>query len=85
MTGGTRPAAPRTDAERHGTVVRAAWLYYKDALTQAEIADRLFVSRATVGRLLEQAREEGIVRFEISADHLAAFQLSEPARALRPR
>ena len=81
MTGGTRPAAPRTDAERHGTVVRAAWLYYKDALTQAEIADRLFVSRATVGRLLEEAREEGIVRFEISADHLAAFQLSENLRA----
>jgi lsr operon transcriptional repressor len=81
MTGITRPDAARTDAERHAIVVRAAWLYYKDALTQAEIADRLFVSRATVGRLLEAARAEGIVRFEISADHLAAFQLSEDLRA----
>jgi lsr operon transcriptional repressor len=61
-------------------LVRAAWLYYKDRLTQAEIADRLFVSRPTVGRLLEAARDEGIVRFEISADHLAAFDLSERVR-----
>lgn len=66
--------------DRHGIVVRAAWLYYKDGLTQAEIADRLFVSRATVGRLLDAARAEGIVRFEISTDHLSAFQLSRDLR-----
>jgi lsr operon transcriptional repressor len=77
----TRSHPARPDADHHGIVVRAAWLYYKDALTQAEIASRLFVSRATVGRLLEEARAEGIVRFEISADHLAAFQLSEDLRA----
>jgi len=81
MTDITRSHPARPDADRHGIVVRAAWLYYKDALTQAEIADRLFVSRATVGRLLEEARAEGIVRIEISADHLAAFQLSEDLRA----
>jgi lsr operon transcriptional repressor len=81
LTDITRSHPARPDADRHGIVVRAAWLYYKDALTQAEIADRLFVSRATVGRLLEEARAEGIVRIEISADHLAAFQLSEDLRA----
>lgn len=79
--GTTRPDLSHSDPDRRGIVVRAAWLYYKDGLTQAEIADRLFVSRATVGRLLEAARTEGIVRFEISADHLAAFQLSEDLRA----
>jgi lsr operon transcriptional repressor len=68
------------DHERRAVLVRAAWLYYKDQLTQAEIADRLFVSRPTVGRLLEAARDKGIVRFEISADHLAAFELSERVR-----
>lgn len=66
--------------DRNGIVVRAAWLYYKDGLTQAEIAERLFVSRATVGRLLDAARAEGIVRFEISTDHLSAFQLSRDLR-----
>ncbi|HMO10846.1 MAG TPA: sugar-binding domain-containing protein, partial [Actinotalea sp.] len=70
----------RSDVDRYPTVVRAAWLYYKDNLTQAEIAERLFVSRATVGRLLEVARDEGIVRFEISADHLSALELSARVR-----
>ena len=81
MTGRARSEGTRNDEERHGIVVRAAWLYYKDGLTQAEIGDRLFVSRATVGRLLDTARADGIVRFEISADHLSAFKLSEDLRA----
>lgn len=71
-----RSGTTGTDQDRQSILVRAAWLYYKDRLTQAAIAERLFVSRATVGRLLEAARDEGIVRFEISADHLAAFELS---------
>ena len=69
-----------SDQDRYTTVVRAAWLYYKDNLTQAEIAERLFVSRATVGRLLDLARDEGIVRFEINADHLSALELSTELR-----
>ncbi len=72
--------ADTSELDRYATVVRAAWLYYKDDLTQAEIAERLFVSRATVGRLLDLARAEGIVRFEISADHLSAFELSARVR-----
>jgi lsr operon transcriptional repressor len=71
-----RPGTASTDQDRQAILVRAAWLYYKDRLTQAEIAEQLFVSRATVGRLLDAARDEGIVRFEISADHLAALKLS---------
>jgi lsr operon transcriptional repressor len=81
MAGGPRSEVRRSGDEQHGTVVRAAWLYYKDRLTQAEIAERLFVSRATVGRLLDTARIEGIVRFEISADHLSSFRLSEDLRS----
>jgi lsr operon transcriptional repressor len=69
-------ASIASDPDRHRTVVRAAWLYYKDGLTQAQIAEQLFVSRPTVGRLLDAAREEGIVRFEINTDHLSAFELS---------
>jgi DNA-binding transcriptional regulator LsrR (DeoR family) len=43
----------------------AASLYYLEDATQAEIAERLGVSRATVSRLLSEARRNGIVRIEI--------------------
>lgn len=81
MRGSAIAEASGAGDDRYGVVVRAAWLYYKDGLTQAEIAKRLIVSRATVGRLLNTAREEGIVRFEISTDHLSAFELSKDLRA----
>lgn len=60
--------------------VRAAWLYYEDGLTQAQIATRLFVSRQTVGRLLETARQQGIVRIELDSQYLAAMRLATRLR-----
>lgn len=62
-------------------VVRAAWLYYGDDLTQAQIARRLFVSRQTVGRLLEAARRHGIVRVEVNSHFLGALKLATRLRA----
>lgn len=47
--------------------VRAAWLYYVEGLTQAEIARVLKLSRAKVIRLLAAARESGVVRIRIDA------------------
>lgn len=49
----------------------AARLYYLEDATQADIATRLGTSRATVSRLLSEARREGIVRIEVVApvDH----------------
>ena len=35
-------------------LLRVAWYYYKDELTQDEIARRLSMSRASVGRLLDR-------------------------------
>ena len=61
-------------------VVRAAWLYHGDGLTQAQVAKRLFVSRQTVGRLLEAARAQGVVRIEIDARCLAALDLANRLR-----
>ncbi|GAA0806084.1 sugar-binding transcriptional regulator [Spirilliplanes yamanashiensis] len=43
----------------------AATLYYVEDATQAEIADRLGTSRATVSRLLSEARRLGIVKIEV--------------------
>lgn len=46
-------------------MLRAAELYYYEDLTHAQIAEQLGTSRWTVGRLLERARESGIVRITI--------------------
>jgi len=46
-------------------LVRAAELYYEHDKTQDEIGSLLRVTRWKVGRLLAQAREDGIVRIEI--------------------
>lgn len=44
---------------------RAASAYYLDGLRQAEIADKLGVSRPSVSKLLAEARRIGMVRFEV--------------------
>ena len=61
-------------------LLRAAWFYYKDELTQDEIAKRLSVSRASVGRLLERARRVGLVSINLNAEYLDAFELSAELR-----
>ena len=45
--------------------VRAAELYYQENKTQDEIGALLNITRWKVGRLITQAREEGIIRIEI--------------------
>src|SRR5580698_2556850 len=61
-------------------LLRAAWFYYKDGLTQDEIAKRLSVSRASVGRMLERARRVGLVTINLNAEYLDAFELSAELR-----
>lgn len=45
--------------------LRAAQLYYMDGLSQGQIARQLSISNATVSRLLQFARDKGIVRISI--------------------
>jgi deoxyribonucleoside regulator len=45
--------------------LRAATLYYLDGLTQAEVANRLGVSRPTAGRLIARAKSKGLVRIDV--------------------
>jgi lsr operon transcriptional repressor len=61
-------------------LLRVAWYYYKDELTQDEIARRLSVSRASVGRLLDRARKVGLVSINLNTEYLDAFELSGELR-----
>ena len=54
------------NVDREAQMLRAAQLYYYDNLTQGAIADRLNCTRWTVGRLLEEARESGIVTISVN-------------------
>jgi deoxyribonucleoside regulator len=54
------------DENRDHLMVQAAKLYYDFQRTQSEIAAELGLTRWQVGKLLTQARDEGIVRIEIT-------------------
>lgn len=62
--------------ERIEAAVRAAKLYYLDDLNQGRIAAELGTSRATVSRLLQLARERGLVKIEINDPLQSAGQLA---------
>ena len=58
-------------------MVAAAWLYYKDGLTQQEIAKELELSRVAVVRLLQRARREKLVQVRINRPLPEAYQLTK--------
>lgn len=45
---------------------KVTWYYYIDNMTQQEIAEHLGISRMKVVKLLNQAKTEGIVKFQIN-------------------
>lgn len=47
-------------------MTRAASMYYIENITQAAIAKQLGISRATVARMLQRARDEGIVEIRVN-------------------
>lgn len=51
------------DEQIYALATKAAWYYYMEDNTQAQIAEVMGVSRAKVIRLLEEARAQGIVQF----------------------
>jgi lsr operon transcriptional repressor len=57
------------------SLVRIAWLYYMENLTQAEIAERLNMSRIKITRYLKQARDKGIVQINIQSNNSSVLEL----------
>ena len=58
-------------------VTRVAWLYYKEKLTQADIAEKTFLSRQKVQRYLEKARDLEIVRFTLKHPRVNLLDIEE--------
>lgn len=58
-------------------LVRISWLYYMEGLTHREIADRMGLSRVKVTRLLQQARNTGLVQIQIKGANSQFLQLEQ--------
>jgi DNA-binding transcriptional regulator LsrR (DeoR family) len=54
------------EIRRLSFLAEIASLYYEHDLTQSQIAERMFVSRSRVSRLLKQAKEKGLVDVKIN-------------------
>lgn len=61
-------------------LVKIAWWYHVDGLTQDQIAARLDMSRASVGRMIERAKTAGITQIRIAPEYLSR---AESARAVK--
>lgn len=58
-------------------LIRIAWYYYHDGLTQGEIGDRLGLTRIKVSRLLESARRSGIIQVRINSRHQGCLEYEQ--------
>ncbi|MDJ1007419.1 MAG: sugar-binding domain-containing protein [Paracoccaceae bacterium] len=67
-----------TDPEK---MTRAAWLYHVAGLNQEATAERLGLTRARVNKLLQAARETGIVSIRINERDLGLLKVEEAIRA----
>ncbi len=61
--------------ERDELLAQVASLYYEDNLTQSQIGHQLGTSRATISRLLDEARETGIVEIIIHSPWKTASEI----------
>jgi DNA-binding transcriptional regulator LsrR (DeoR family) len=61
-----------TERQMH---IRAAWLYYMEGMTQADIADLLGTTRLRINRILSEARTNGLVSITINSSMVSAVAL----------
>lgn len=56
-------------------MVKTAWYYYLENMTQQKISEQLGISRMRVIKLLEKARQTGVIQFKIRADSASRMEL----------
>lgn len=57
--------------------VRAAWLYFMEGLTQAEIARRLGTTRLRINRIVVDARRNGLVSITLNSELASCVALEQ--------
>lgn len=62
-------------SEEYPLMLKAAWYYYMQNYTQQEISELIGISRAKVIRLLESARETGVIQFNFRAQDSRRMEL----------
>lgn len=58
-------------------MAKAAWYYYFQDMTQQQISDRLGISRIRVIRLLERARQTGMIQFNLRRGNEERLQIEK--------
>lgn len=56
-------------------MIKAAWYYYFEGMTQQHVAELMGISRMRIIRLLEKARQTGIIQFKLRKDGESRMQL----------
>lgn len=56
-------------------IYKVTWFYYADNMTQKQIAEHLGISRMKVVKLLNQAKNDGIIKFKMNSDAKAHINL----------
>ncbi len=56
-------------------IVKVAWKYYNEGLTQNEIAESLNISRMKVIKYLEKAKANNVIQFKINLEKIANIDL----------
>lgn len=73
---------PSDENIKTNVMVRAAWLYYMENMTQQEIAERLGISRIKVMRILKEAREQDIVEIKVHSPLTGNLIMESDLRSL---
>lgn len=58
-------------------IVKTAWYYYVENMTQQKISEKLGISRIRVIKLLEKARQDGVIQFKINQDNAQRMELEQ--------
>ena len=66
-----------TPTEEEELMARAAWLYHVGGLNQEAAAARLGVTRARVNKLLQDARETGLVSININPANIGMLAVED--------
>ncbi|HAS63013.1 MAG TPA: transcriptional regulator [Vibrio sp.] len=57
-------------------VLHATWLYYQEGLSQTEVAKLMGISRVTVVKYLQTAREKGLVQISLDLNTFCSIETS---------